>query len=498
MWLLLGAAATLSSLLGERIPLNRGFGFEAFTVYKPITEHLPEYVARQEIDSYTIQRVLPFVAAHYTLRVLGLPLKGRYIIGFFQVYDLVALALAVWLWLRLARDHNVSASGQWLGFLGLFVNFAVMKLTFYYPVNIDTTALLLGLATLHAYQRDSLPGLLVVCLAGLFVWPTTILIGSLLLLFPPHFRWPERPSPTPRLNSALLLLVTLSVVVVFAYSLYEVRAPPPSGGAETVQALLPLSLATVAVYLYYGLRSLLGPVALLGREAREAVKGLLSPARLMALALLWTTYLLATRVLAAPGPPRLTASDYVVKYVSIGAAARPAQFLVAHVAYYGPLLLLLVMRWPAVARRLRRLGAGLSAAAALALLLGVNSESRQLVNFLPLLILPTVLVTDELLRNRALLPTMAAFAVILSKSWFPVNYAVAGLGKAGASFPTGAGSFLDFPAQAYFMNFGPWMSNSLLALHAAVVVAMGLWLQARCLRAAPAEAVPRRQDGAQH
>ena len=148
------------------------------------------------------------------------------------------------------------------------------------------------------------------------------------------------------------------------------------------------------------------------------------------------------------------------------------------------------MRWPAVARRLRRLGTGLSAAAALALLLGVNSESRQAVNFLPLLVLPTVLVMDELPRNRALLPAMTAFAVLLSKCWFPVNYAVAELGKAGESFPTGVGSYLDFPAQAYFMNFGPWMSNGLLALHTAVVVAMGLWLRFRCLRAAPAGAVP--------
>ena len=227
MWLLLGAAATLSSLLGERIPLNRGFGFEAYTVYKPITEHLPEYVAQQKIDSYSIQRVLPFVAAHYALRGLGLPLEGPYILGFFQVYELVALALAVWLWLRLARDHELSSSGQWLGFLGLFVNFAVMKLTFYYPVNIDTTALLLGLVTLHAYQRDSLPGLLIVCLAGLFVWPTTILMGSLLLLFPRTSGGRSDLLPPQGSTPRSLLLVTLSVVLVFAYSLYGLRVRAP-------------------------------------------------------------------------------------------------------------------------------------------------------------------------------------------------------------------------------------------------------------------------------
>jgi hypothetical protein len=483
MWLAVAAAGLAASLFADRIPFNQGFGFEAFSIYKPLTEQLPEYVRERRIDSYTIQRVLPFVTAHYTIRAFGLPLGGPSILGFFHFWNAAVLALSVWLWLRVARDDGISPAGQWLGFVGLFANFAAMKLPFYYPVNLDTTALLLGLAALHFHRRDSLPGLLATGLLGIFVWPTQIVVVSLLLLMPRSLRWPEAPPPPSRRNRLLLLLLAALAAAGLAYALYGVGARPQSGGAEAVRSLLPLSLAAASTYLYLGLLALVGPLELQSAAVLRACRSLLAPRRLSAVALLWAVHWLATHVLAAPGPPRLTLYDYLVKYVSLGAAARPGQFLVAHVAYFGPVLLLLVVRWSAVAQAIRELGAGLVACAALAVVLGVNSESRQLVNFLPLLVLPTVLVGERTGANRLLLPGLAAFALLLSKVWFPVNYAVPGLGEDGALFPTGAGSFLAFPAQAYFMNFGPWMSNAMFTVHAAVVLAMGTWIIRSSLRA---------------
>lgn len=482
MWLLLGSAAALSALLGDRIPRNGGFGFEAFTIYKPITQHLPEYLERRKIDSYTIQRVLPFVLAHYSLRALGVPLADKSILLFFQTYDLAVLALAAWLWLLLAQIHRLSAAAQWLGFLGLFVNFAVAKLTFYYPVSLDTTALLLGLAMLCCYERSSVAGLLLVSMASLFVWPTTVLVGSILLLLPARQRWPERAGPPSVLTDGTLLLVAIGVALFFAYALVVRRVTPPSGGAEAVLELLPISLMAVVAYLFFGLRTLLGPLRLVSRETLSALKQKMSFSRLLAVGALWAVYWFATQVLAAPGRPRLTTKDYLLNLVSLGAAARPAQFLVSHVVYFGPILLFVMLTWPAVARQVRFLGAGMTAVVVFTLLLGVNCESRQFINLLPMLVLPAVLAAEELPLTRSMVGTTAAFAVLLSKCWLPINYTARRLGEAGESFPTGAGSYLEFPAQIYFMSFGPWMSNRLLLLQAGVVAGMGLWLYLRYLR----------------
>jgi hypothetical protein len=484
MWMALATAGFSAALLGDQIPLHQGFGFEGFSVYKPITQHLLEHVRQGQIDSYTIQRLLPFVVAHYTIRALGLPLSGPHILGFFQVLNAAVLAVAAWLWLRVARDHQVSPAGQWLGFIGLFVNFAAMKLPFYYPVNLDTIALLLGLVSLYAYRRDSLVGLLFTGVIGIFVWPTQVVVVSLLLLLPKSRSWPERLPPPAVRNRVLILLFATLVVAVLAHALYGLGVQPASGGAPAVRPLLPLSLGLAGAYLYLGLLVLAGPLELLTPTAARTLWSVLTSRRLLAVAALATVHGLAIQVLAAPGPPRLTFSDYVIKYISLGAAARPAQFLVAHVAYFGPILLVALLRWPSVAHRLRGLGAGLVGCAGIAVILGVNSESRQLVNFLPLLVLPAVLVSEEEGLTRPLLPGVAAFAVLFSKVWLPINYAVSCLGEEGARFPNLAGRFLEFPAQAYFMNFGPWMSNATFVVHAAAVLVTGAWVVVRARRAA--------------
>lgn len=478
---LLLAASGVAVVLGEHIPLNNGFGFEAFTVYKPITQNLPEHFRGRKIDAYSIQRILPFVTAHFGLRALGLPLKGRNIRSFFAAYNLTLLLVAVWLWLRIARDHGLSARGAWLGFIGLFANFAVLKLTFYYPVNIDTTALLLGVATLHFYGRQATWKLLLVCMAGLLIWPTTLLVGTVLLCLPASTGSGD-PDGSARNQGLILALISgliLAVLAVFGYAHYVVGVRAPSGGAEAVHSLMPLSLAVVAVYLFLVLRPLLAGVEI--AKGGDAIRSALSGSRLTAVVVLWAGYLFLTRVLANPGPPRLSTWNYLVHYVSLGATARPAQFLIAHVTYCGALCLVLILLWPRVASCARRLGWGLAMVVAFAVVLGVNSETRQLINVWPFLVLPGVLVVERLHLPLRFHGTLAVFALLLSKIWFPINYAVSSLGEAGRAFPRGAGSYLDFPAQAYFMNFGPWMSNLTLAIQGLTVAGMGVWLHRRYL-----------------
>lgn len=470
--MVIGCAAGLSSLMGERIPLNNGFGFEGFTFFKPIMPQLPQHLADRQVDAYNIQHILPYLIGHYTLRGLGLPLRGRYILGFFAGYNLLVLALAVWLWLRLAEDHALSRRGQWIGFFGIFGNFACLKLFFYYPLNIDASALLLGLGMLYFHRRGASAVLLLVSIAGLLVWHTTLVLGSLLLLLPSGLRWPEGRGV---LGRPLTLIVAVSLPVLFgmAYAMGVVQSM--SGGAEIVRPLVPLSLTLVGIYLFFGLWWLLGPLDC----SWAAVHEVLSPARLLATSCLWAAYFVLTGVLAAPGPRRITIADYVMKIMSYTATARPAQFLVAHPVYYGPVLLIIMLLWARVAVRSRELGAGMVAASSLAVVLSVGAESRQLVNLLPFVVLPGVLAIEGLGPGRGFLTAVAVAALVLSRCWLPLNYAVAAMGEAGRSFPFGAGSLMEFPAQVYFMNFGPWTSNEMLIVQGGIVVALGAWLRAR-------------------
>ena len=484
MFALVVAAALASAALGERVRLHEGFGFEGHSVYRPIVEDLPGHLREGKIDSYSIQRVLPFAVAHVTLRALGQPLRGGRILRFFAAWNLLVLGLAVGVWLLVAADHGLSPVGRWLGFLGLFASFAVAKLAFYYPVNIDPTALLVGLAGLLFYRRGSTAGLLLVSLAGLLVWPTTLPVHALLLLLPAGTRWPDagRPQPATR---ALVGVLALAVVAVFARTwLFTDRRPDP-GIAPAVEWALPIALLAVAAWIALGLGPLVGRIPLRPGAWWPTVRSGLEARALASVGLLAAAYVVLTRVVAAPGPPRLTATEFLTAYVNFGATTRPLQFLVAHVVYFGPIVLVAVLLWPDVARRLHALGAGLVAVAVYAVLMGVNAESRHLTNVLPVIVLPTVMALEARRPSRAALAVLAASALAFSKAWLPINRLAAALGAPMADFPLGAGDFQAFPAQLYFMSFGPWMSNGMLLLQGALAAILGAWLAGRLLYSRP-------------
>jgi hypothetical protein len=476
--IIVGAAA-LSFAWGEKIPRNAGFGFEAFSVYKPIAERFPEYIGERRIDSYSIQRIFPFALAHYALRAVGLPPKGPLILRFFEVYNAAILVLMVGLWLASARREGISTAGQWLGFLSLIVNFAIFKLNFYYPASYNQTALVVAMGALFFYLRGELVGLLAVSLIGLVVWPTTIVFHSVLLLFPRTRRIPERPGPPGRATVWLIRAAAAGLLYLFFW-IYFVEEQRPNGVADVVMPLLPVSFAAVWVYLTRGLTTLAEGVDL-GR--RQPWGGLL-PSRtgLASVGVLLAAYLLLTRVLASDARPRFGADRFLAN-VAFGATTRPLQFLIAHVVYFGPTALLLLVLWRPVSRRLRGLGTGLTLVCALGVFQGVNCESRQLINLWPFFVLPAVQALEELRLPAGFYWTVAAFATLLSKAWLRINYGLASLGEAARTFPN-TRDFLDFPDQVWFMNFGPWMSNLTLLVHALVVGGMGLWLKRRYLTAA--------------
>ncbi len=484
MFCLVVLGALASAALGERVPLHGGFGFEGWSVYRPIVQDLPGHLREGRIDAYSIQRVLPFAAAHLTLRALGQPLDDAAILTFFAAWNLLVLGLGVWVWLLVAADHGLSPVGRWLGFLGLFAGFAVLKLAFYYPVNIDPTALLVGLAALLFYRRGTTAGLVLVSLAGLAVWPTTLPLHALLLLLPARARWPDAGRRLPG-SLALVVALALAVVAVFARTWLLTDRRPDPGIAPAVTWALPLAHLAVAAWIVLGLAPLVGRIPLRPAAWWPTVRGGLTVAAAAAVGLLVAVHLLLTRVLAAPGEPRLTAAEFLTAYVNFGATTRPLQFLVAHAVYFGPVVLAAVLLWPDVARRLHALGAGLVAVGAYAVLMAVNAESRHLTNVLPMIVLPTVMALEARRPSRATLAVLAAAAFAFSKAWLPINRLAAASGVPMADFPLGAGDFQAFPAQLYFMSFGPWMSNGMLLLQGALAALLGAWLAGRLLYSRP-------------
>ena len=74
-------------LFPDVIPLNGGFGFEGAYFYKAVVQDAYQTLVVRGLDAYSVQRILPFVLAHYLLRLLDLPLTDTVIIRYFMLYN---------------------------------------------------------------------------------------------------------------------------------------------------------------------------------------------------------------------------------------------------------------------------------------------------------------------------------------------------------------------------------------------------------------------------
>jgi hypothetical protein len=103
------------------------------------------------------------------------------------------------------------------------------------------------------------------------------------------------------------------------------------------------------------------------------------------------------------------------------------------------------------------LGLGLTAYAAFQLGHSINSESRQLVDGLPLYVLLAAAAAERVGLGKRHVVLLAALGLVTSKAWLPINR-----GEWGAPE--------TIPAQLYFMNMGPSMTRTTLLVQAAAAV----------------------------
>lgn len=451
----------------EIIPFNHGFGFDAHDTYKPIIINFSDYLFNHKIDPYSIQRILPFGLVYGAIKMFRLPFSDHNIILFFQIYQFIILLLIQLFWLKLATHLKLSKVGIWLGFIALLVNFATLKLDFYYPISYDRTALLIGTMSLYFYLTNNLIFLFISTILGMLVWPTTMLINGILILFPCKTNLSITKENNKIIKAAIaslcLLLLCLFVTV------YVKGAENKAGITPAVMWLLPLSFAGALIYLFNVLNLLAGKVD----TSVDYIKSLFSQIdfkRYFALALVFIFYLFLTKFLAATNiAPRLSLKGFLVN-LTYCATSRPLQFLIGHILYFGPVVLLLMLLFIPFCRQIHKMGLGIFLIVAFGLCQSINSESRQAINLLPFFVVPFVLLLEGFVISKKLLWATALFSIFYSRLWLPINFYLPSLdAKAAESFPI-VGSIQSLPAQLYFMNFAPWASNKFYILHVFIVL----------------------------
>ena len=136
------------------------------------------------IDAYRIQRILPAVVVHYCFQLFHIRPTDHHIIRAFAALNIGLITLVAGLWCGIARQLKISNGGKWLGFCGLILNFAVLKNASFNPVLTDITAFAAATLLMYFYLRRQHLALYVTLAASAFVWPTLLIVGSALAMFP--------------------------------------------------------------------------------------------------------------------------------------------------------------------------------------------------------------------------------------------------------------------------------------------------------------------------
>lgn len=458
---------------GEVLTVNGGFGWDGMS-YAAIAKDFPGRVFGRRLDPFRIQRIVPSGAVYYGLRLAGLSTEDdSHILRGFQVYNMLLLIAGVYAWNGVATRLGLSRRGTWLGFAAVYVNFAVLRMTFFYPVLTDTTALVAGMFLLEGYLAGRAWVVWLVGLGGAFTWPLLLPMALVLLVFPRRTATTATAAATrPKLPACLA--VGTAVALAALWRVFVVGQTIDGAGALWY-SWTPAAAALVAAYLtasawwLLDLNELARPRRVLGQARWQGAAA--------ALGLMVAVMLLRAVVFVPNGAPEFTAKHFLCETL-VKSVAKPGIFLVAHIVYFGPIVLAALLFWPEVCGRIRRQGPGMVVLAGTATVLSIGSESRQFVNFLPLVAAFTVQTLDERPRPRWHDGVFLAAALVLSKCWLPLNHG-----------PT-TGNLEQFPDQFYFMNHGPWMSDGMYLVQGVVVAALAavlVWMRGGITKARKGE-----------
>lgn len=492
------ALGLLAYLLDDRTNWSGGFGFDG-RFYGELAKNFGAVVfgngvveepglgptpgpPLHGVTDYYAFRIFPSGVVWGGLEVSGLSPTNGHVIGLFAGLNALMFGLATFCVCRSAGLLGLGDRAKLLAATALVLNFAALKTGGYYPVLTDQVSLGLGALSLYLWLRGWTVGLFLCVLAACFTWPLHMIVGPLLLLFPPPEnirgmfapdRQPEqaeraswRPAPFGILIGGVTAVATMAALAVF-----QLDGHRSQFGTEQLP-VVPLSIALTGGYVF-AVVSLLMP-----RRGLPQVLEILRSIRLPRLALAIGTLVVVqvTARLIAQRPGFDTSGLF--KDALWSTTLDPGIFVVLLISYFGPVFLLLFADLPRVAADAWRLGPAMVAVLGAALLGTLTSQPREIVDVYAFAVLAGAIAAQRLfVLSWSGLAAFAVLSLALSRVWLHVG-----------AIGTDLTKLQEFPAQRYYMTAGPWTppSTYFLQLAAVACVAIVIWLVARRSRSGDA------------
>lgn len=470
---LLMVFATIGILLqifrNELVNVGNGFGWDG-QVYGNVVLNYFNEVFKEGVDGYHIQRILPSSIVYAIMYIFKITFITNNVIILFTIYNTILILAACYIWGLIASELKLSTKGVWLGFIGLFINFPVLKLAFYYPVLTDTTALFLGILIIYYYLKNNNVGIFVTMILGSFTWASFFIISMPLFIF--KFKRERKLVLEKKYNIYITIvgcLVWLSGALFLIVRFTKGKLGGFAEGRNSIMAnsfetyCLPLGVILAVLFLYYVMKNILNyeyifdmKLLLKSINTKNLIISIVAFTLIRFFIYSYIKILNVTSAFSALG---------AITTVFNRGIRLPFIFGISQVVYYGPIMIITLIFWKKFCSIINEYGYGLLLYIIAGLILSLNSESRFIINIFPAFVIFTVKAIDELDFNKYYYYLLGIISVLYSKIWLLIN-----------ANPIPRLDVYDFEGltqtswQRYFMNIGPWMSDKMYLIQTPVVV----------------------------
>jgi len=450
------AGLIVFSICFERMPLENMLAFDGGG-YLVRSQHLGEMLSNNEISAYHIQRIFTSFLVWSFGKLFSIELTVNFVVNAFIVINIIAIIISIYYYEKICRLLRFDMYIKSVGIILAFFTFPVLKMSFYYPVLNDTAALATGFIMINQYLNKNIISLFIITIIGSFIFPTFFYIGFLLILFTGEAEFTTKEFKGKwmvyGISIGLVLLYIAWELYIFVYKTGTIERYNLSSNSPIQKNLFPFSLIICCLYLIYVTVIFLGN----NNNLRYILHSIQLKLLIYLIGLIFFIKTIQT-IFASNNLQSFSQIDYFFTTIR-HSISNPFKFVVSHFVYYGLLIPLIILMFKPWVNSIKNLGIGYKLVVLFCLLLAINPESRQLINFFPFLIIPFLSSIPQMRKYKIILLFIFVTNLLLSRFWYPMNIKTPFYG-----------AFNEFPWQHYFMTQGPWMSTNMYYLQTVILI----------------------------
>lgn len=445
------------SLFGEKLPFNDGLGWDGDDFFKMIKGFSTIYF-NHEIDAYDIQRVLPFAILHYAFMLFSIDVTASSAVIGACVLNSICMCIAIAYFFKISNNQKWNVDAESIAFAICFFNVPVLKVFGYYPLLTDCPAYLLSIMAIYYYLSDNrIMGTLVGVLS-MVTWPILSLVILILFFFPRTVI--EKSGQDDNKDLWLHRFVTFGYTIwipllFFMFSVFYLHLHPDKNFVDLYSHRLPLNfvhavicIVTTAVFYFYISKTLFV-------KWLSIVKTILKWKNLKPIILSGIGFTLIYKLSKIYGGADSFSPLGQLFVFQEYASSDIFIYLETHFLYLGLFFLLIILNWKNIIDTVcNQYGISYFLIIMMAMLFIMDIETRKLVSFYPILLVPLMSILNRKKLKRFVPYVFVCLCLIMSFFWWQIN--VPGIEE---SFIARIENYRVGPAQRYFMFMGPWQSR---------------------------------------